>query len=102
MEKNSLESLEKSFQDNLFIVEKLKREYRKITPLEAFAYLGESKPISRILKSKLGKLQILDVIVAKQNYGDSKDYYCLCSNGFRSETDDLINDLFSKEWFVKL
>lgn len=97
-----LETLEKSIQDNLFIVEKLKREYRKITPIEAFAFLGESKPISRIFKNNSGKLKILDIAVAKQNYGDSKDYYCLCSNGFRSETDDLINDLFSKEWFVKL
>lgn len=97
-----LETLEKSIQNDQFVVEKLKREYRKIDPIEAFKYLGNSEAISRIKKDTLGRLSILDVKIIKANYGDSQDDYYLSSSGYLSDTDSLTSDLFVKEWFVKL
>lgn len=93
--------IELSLQKSRFILEKIKTEYRRINPFEAFLYLGEGKTISRLEKDRDGNLVILNINLTKYNFGEPGKEYCgLNTNNVSFDKSDFLEDIFSKQWFI--
>lgn len=103
MVKICLDELEKSSLNDVVLVQKIKTEYRKIDPFEAFRVLGEGKSITRIVEDFLDgkKLQDIKLLKIRENHMFYTRYEFFAGRQVLM-SDRLFSEIISGEWYVKL
>ena len=103
MEKIRLKELEQNSLNDLVFVQNLKKEYKKLTPLEALIALGSKEKIFKIRNGYLNKKELSELSVIEYSYtGEPDFYYQLTSKNGHSLNPELLGEILTEEWFVKL
>lgn len=103
MGKIRLEELEKSSSNDVVLVQKIKTEYRKIDPFEAFRILGEGNSITRIVEDFRNGKELQEIkLLAYRHDEMSYTRYEFFSGRQVLMSDRLFSEIASGEWYVKL
>lgn len=103
MEKFRLDELEQNSLDDLVFVQNLKKEYKKLTPLEALIALGSKEKIFKIRNGYRNKKELFEMKVIEYSYACEPDpFYQLISENGHSLKPELLGEILTEEWFVKL
>lgn len=103
MGKIRLKELEQESLDDLVFVQNLKKEYKKLTPLETLIALGSKEKVFKIKNGYRNKKELFEMRVIEYSYFDEEGItYSLVGQNGGSLKPEILGEILTEEWFVKL
>ncbi len=103
MEKIRLKELEQNSLDDLVFVRNITKHYKKLTPLEALVALGSKEKIFKIRNGYRNKKELSELSVIAYSYpGKEHIFYDVVGRNGGSLNPEILGEILTGEWFVKL